>query len=270
MKINLDRLVDGAMAGSRDDLEAVIGEIQDMVHHLAMRILVDPDNAQEATQEILITVVTKLSTFEGKSAFRTWVYRIAVNYLLNAKRVLDREAGLTFEMFEEDLHAGLVPDPVLNGEETVALSELRISCTMAMLLCLDLNHRVAYVLGDVLEFDHEEGADILRISKSNFRKRLSRARNQVVTFTSKNCGLVNEASKCSCPRRLPAAIASGRVSTEHPRYAQEGTPPYSEIVDQARSVEGALRTLTLQRATPQFSCPEKLGARLVEIVSGNC
>ena len=68
--------IEDAKNGDRAALEAVVRDVQDNVHRLAMRILVNPDDALEATQEILITVVTKLSTFEGRSAFKTWVYQI--------------------------------------------------------------------------------------------------------------------------------------------------------------------------------------------------
>lgn len=267
MNRDLDSLVIDAGKGDRDALDALVRAIQDPVHHLAMRILVDPEEAREATQEILILVVTRLSTFEGRSAFKTWVYRVAVNYLLDSKRVRDRDPGLTFELFEDDLHSGLVAEPEPSGEDRVLLNELRISCTMAMLLCLDLKHRVAFVLGDILEFDHAEAAAVLLISKANFRQRLSRARADVVAFTARSCGLATAEARCRCPRRLPAAIAQGRVRPERPVYARPGAPGYDEVRMQAAALEGALRTLALQRGTPRFGAPEDLAAKLTEIVS---
>lgn len=269
MKDGLEHLVEEAKAGDRIALEDVLRGIQDAVHHLAMRILVNPDDALDATQEILISVVTKLSTFEGKSAFKTWVYRVAVNYLLNAKKVRDRDAGLTFEAFQADLHEGLVIDPSPSSEDELLLSEMRISCTMAMLLCLDLKHRLAYVLGDILEFDHNQAAEVLGITKANFRQRLSRARNEVIAFTSNHCGIASETASCSCPGRLPAAVKLGRIQKNNIVYASQSDPSYHEILKQARTVEENLRTLLLQRSTPYYSCPEDLGEKLTDIVSGD-
>ena len=267
MSEKLEDLVEKAKAGDRSALEGVVCACQDRVHHLAMRILVNPDDAAEASQEILIRIVTKLSTFDGRSGFQTWAYRVAVNYLLNAKKIRDRDMGLNFEAFAEDLHDGLVADPAPSGEDALALSELRVSCTMAMLLCLDINHRVAYVLGDVLELDHVEASEILSISKDAYRQRLSRARKEVVAFTSAQCGLANEAAACSCPKRLPAAVAKGRVSKTMRVFSDEGGPSYDEVLTKARGVEGALRTLILQRSTPHYPSPEDLGGKLAEIVS---
>ncbi len=267
MSENLNERVEAAQQGDQDALERVVRAIQDRVHHLAMRMLVNPDDALEATQEILILVITKLSTFRGDSAFHTWVYRVAANYLLSAKSIRDRDHGLNFEAFRTDLESGLVPVHADTAEDVVMLNELRISCTMAMLLCLDLKHRIAYVLGDILELEHGDAANILGISKANYRKRLSRARGEVVAFTSSSCGVANEAAKCACPRRLPAALASGRVRSGHTAYALPDAPGYRDVLTQVKQAEGALRTLKLQNATPQFKSPQDLAARIAEIVA---
>lgn len=266
---NLERLVEAAEQGDQAALEAVVRGVQDQIHHLAMRILVNPEDAREATQEVLIQVVTKLSTFEGRSAFRTWVYRVAVNYLLSAKKLRDGDLGLTFEAFADDLHAGLVIDPTPSVEDQVLLNELRVSCTMAMLLCLDMKHRLAYTLGDILEFDHVEAAEVLGVSKANFRKRLSRARLKVTEFTSGYCGLANESARCSCPRRLPAAMALGRVRKGDPVFARSNAPSYRDVRERAKSLAGELQTLALQQSTPRFAAPEDFGAKIAGIVSGD-
>lgn len=211
MNTRPDEFVDAARVGSREALEKLVSAIQDPIHRLATRMLVNPEDAREATQEILIIVVTKLATFEGRSAFMTWVYSIAANHLTTARKVRDRDPRLTFDIFREDLHDGLADDTAVSAEHHVLLNELRVSCTMAMLLCVDLDHRIAYVLGEILEFEHGEAAEALGISKANFRQRLSRARTQINAFTAEICGLVNPSAKCSCPRRLPAAIRLGRV-----------------------------------------------------------
>lgn len=266
MSDDLDKLVGKAQNGDQSALEQVVRDIQDRVHHLSMRMLVNPEDASDATQEILIRIITRISTFEGKSSFTTWVYRVAVNYLLNAKKVLDRDLGLNFSMFRADLEDGLVDESTPSPETSVLLNELRISCTMAMLLCLDEKHRAAYVLGDILELDHNEAAESLDISRENYRKRLSRARADVVAFTSQSCGLANPAAKCSCPRRLPAAMAMERVHPDRIVFATKDAPAYEEVAKQAEEMGEALRTLKLQRATPLFRSPKDFGAFVAQLV----
>ncbi len=266
---DLTQLVKLAQQGERDALEALVVGVQDQIYHLALRMLVNPEDAREACQEILILVVTKLSTFQGKSRFQTWVYRVAVHYLITAQKIQKRELGLTFEQFAADLEDGLLVDPAPLADDVVLLNELRISCTMAMLLCLDLTHRVAYVLGDVLELDHRDASEILDVSKETYRKRLSRARLQVVEFTSAHCGLANQNAACSCPRKLAAAQAKGRVSKQDLVHAVPGAPAYEEVLAQVQKLEVELKVLKLQTSTVSYTCPSDLGAYIAGIVQTN-
>jgi RNA polymerase sigma factor (sigma-70 family) len=260
----LNDLVRDAQNGSSAALEGVVEGVQDLIHHLAMRILVNPQDAQDATQEILILVVTQLSTFQGESAFTTWVYRVATNYLLTAKKVAGRK--LDFEVFGADLESGLVADPAPGAVNLVMLNELRIFCTMAMLLCLDMNHRIAYVLGDILEIEHNEASEILDITAANFRQRLSRARAEVVAFTSRACGLANTSAKCSCSRRLPAAKAHGCVTVDQIIYATPDAPTYDKTLADTKDVVGELKVLKLQQATGRYKSPIDLRAQIAQIL----
>ncbi len=269
MNNSLHELVIEAQSGNHTALEDVVRNIQDDIYHLSMRILVNLDDAEDATQEVLILIITKLSTFERKSSFKTWVYRVAVNYLLNAKKVKDRDLGLNFELFRQDLEAGLASDYSPPAENMLLLNELRIACTMAMLLCLDMKHRIAYVLGDILELDHNEATKILGVTKGNYRKRLSRARADVIAFTSKSCGLVNESAKCSCPNRLPSAMELGRVRLDSIKYATKQAPDYTDVLEKTNRLEETLRVLCLQKATPQFTNPKDFGEFILQIMEGN-
>ncbi len=264
---SLDQLVGQAQAGDEAALEAVVRAVQDRVHRLAVRMLVNPEDALEAAQEILILVVTKLSTFRGQSSFNTWVYRVAVNYLLTARKVSAKDQGLTFPLFESDLESGLVADPGPAADDVVMLNQLRVSCTMAMLLCLDLTHRIAYVLGEILELDHDTASQVLEVSKANYRQRLARARRQVVAFTARACGIVNTQAKCTCPRRLPAAMALGRVSADPPLFQPGDAPDYQSVIAAVDDLKGELATAYLQKAMPDFPCPRDLAARIAEIVT---
>lgn len=260
-------LVKEAQDGSVSALESVVKGVQDMVHHLAMRMLVNTTDAQEATQEILILVITQISTFRGESAFTTWVYRVATHYLLTSKKIIDRK--LSFEVFGTDLETGLIPEMTQDMSDVVMLNELRIFCTMAMLLCLDLNHRMAYVLGDILEFEHDEAALVLGVTNTNFRKRLSRARADVVAFTMQMCGLANANAKCTCPRRLPAATEHHCVTPGKSVYATPDAAGYNEILATTQNTIAEIKVLKLQKATGYYRCPEHLGARIAQIARAN-
>ncbi len=251
-------LVQQAQNGDRTALEAVLRALQDRVHRLALRMLADPEAAQDATQEILIRIMTKLSTFQGGSRFETWAYRLASNHLLNVCRKAQADHALRFDDFAADLETGLVDAPT--AEDTVMLNQLRITCTMAMLLCLDPDHRAAYVLGEIFEMDQSEACAILDITNSNFRKRLSRARKEVQDFTARHCGLAQKAAKCRCPRRLPAAVQLGRVQANGPAF--DDALSYRAAEDLINRIEQVKLAASLQRATGALRSPVDLAAGL--------
>lgn len=259
-------LVEQAKAGDARALEAFVRATQDNVHHLAVRMLADPQAAQDATQEILIRIITKLSTFQGDSKIETWTYKVAVNYLLTARKVIARDPGLSFQLFSDDLLNGLADENNAAPEDHIMLNEMRIRCTMAMLLCLDREHRAAYVLGDVLEMDHSEAADILGITSANYRKRLSRARGDVKDFTAASCGLANKSAACSCPKRLPAAQAIGRIGTA-PSHDFHGAPAYATVRAEAQELEANLVAAKLQRSTGPLLPVKDFAQEVLSLVS---
>src|SRR5713226_603083 len=99
----IDPLLGRARAGDRDALEDIVRAIQDDVYGLAIRMLWHPQDAEDASQEILVKVITHLGTFRGESSFRTWVCRIATNHLLNVRKSRVERAELTFSAFALDL-----------------------------------------------------------------------------------------------------------------------------------------------------------------------
>src|SRR5262249_13365317 len=151
--VALEALVARARDGERSSLEALVARIQDKVYGLALRMLWHPEDARDATQDILIRVVTGLTGFRGDSAFSTWVYRVAANPRNGARAGRLEAQRLTFEAFGDDLDTGLAEAPLVVGrpvEEALLLEEVKIGCTLGMLSCLDRPHRLAYILGEIL------------------------------------------------------------------------------------------------------------------------
>ena len=74
-------LVAQAASGDKEALEVLIADVQDMIFNLSLRMLGTFADAEDATQDILLKIITHLSSFRGESSLTTWVFRIAVNYL---------------------------------------------------------------------------------------------------------------------------------------------------------------------------------------------
>lgn len=252
----LEHEVIRAKRGDRAALESVVRAVQKDVYNLAIRFLWHPQDAEDATQEILIRVVTGLGGFRRESGFRTWVYRVACNALLTLRKQRMEQQSLSFEQFGEDLARGL-SDARLRIEddmtEKLLLEEVKIGCTLAMLQCLDRNHRLAYILGEIMELDHLQAAEALETTPAAFRKRLSRARASILSFMTGHCGLINSANACRCHRRVDTAMALGRVDPSRLTFAtsQEQAGRFPQVLAEIRQLEETRRVATLYQSHPE-------------------
>jgi RNA polymerase sigma factor (sigma-70 family) len=237
--------------------------VQDDVYRLAMRMLWHPADAEDATQEILVRLVTRLDGFRGEAAFGTWAYRVAVNHLLTTRRHRAERAAVSFEAFGEDLATGLDRAYAAPGVDDALLEEeVKIGCTQAMLVCLDRGHRAAYIIGEVFDLPSTEAAWILGLTPAAYRKRLSRARDRVRAFMEGHCGLVRAENPCRCRRRIGTAIATGRVDPEHLLFARAGA-----VRRGIAEMEGLHASAAVLRSHPETRAPEALARRVVDIVA---
>src|SRR5258706_11037192 len=102
-----EQLVASARAAAKGDRAAahqVLQAVQDGVYRLALRMLGHPQDAEDATQEILVIVLTHLGSFRGESTFRTWVWRIAAHHLTRVRK--GRRETITFDVLDERLTPG--------------------------------------------------------------------------------------------------------------------------------------------------------------------
>ena len=79
----LQALIDQAIAGDKQSLETLLLGVQDLVFNLSLRMLGTFQDAEDASQDILLKVMTHLSSFKRESSFSTWVFAIALNHLKN-------------------------------------------------------------------------------------------------------------------------------------------------------------------------------------------
>jgi RNA polymerase sigma factor (sigma-70 family) len=244
----LESLARQAVDGDRDALDRLIRGLQPDVYGLAVRMLWNREDAEDATQEILVRVVTRLAQFDARSKLSTWVYRIAVNCILDVKKSPVERMQLNFHAFAEDLASGLSSDGPTEVERSLLIEEVKIGCTLGMLQCLDRPQRLAYVLGEILELPGPEAAEALDITPELFRKRLQHARAAIETFTRVHCGLISDNADCACHRRVPAALRLGRVRRDAFDFAEHPSS-YQEIRELVRRAEEARWALHVQRAS---------------------
>jgi RNA polymerase sigma factor (sigma-70 family) len=262
--VTLEQIARNALAGDREALDALVRAIQGDIYGLALRMLWNREDAEDATQEILIRIVTHLSQFNFKSRLKTWAYRVAVNYVLDVKKSAIERLHLSFEQFADNLDNGLEPTSVTDAEHSLLIEEVKVGCSMAMLQCLDRPHRAAYVLGEVMELSGPEAADALEIQPALFRKRLQHAREAVVTFTKSHCGLVSDSARCRCHRRVPAGAVSDAAPAKPIQFACRPTS-FEEARSLVRQVDEARWVVQVHR-TSQSASSIDFARRLLDAI----
>jgi RNA polymerase sigma factor (sigma-70 family) len=218
--------VDSARGGDSDALNTLIENIQGLVYKLALKMLGQPDDARDASQEILIKVVTGLADFRSDSLFTTWVYRLASNHLLSTLRRPSLPL-VRFDVLAEQIEAGMaVAERFAHpaADDILVAQEMMAACTQKMLLGLDSAARIAYVLGDICEISGEQAAEILDITPVTFRQRLSRARRELSVFMQPRCGVVDAANVCRCAKQVGPAIAMRKLDPLRPVFAVQPQP----------------------------------------------
>lgn len=265
--MTLEDIAARAADGDRDALDSLVRSLQDDIYVLSLRMLWNREDAEDATQEILVRTVTRLSQFDFRSKLKTWVYRIAVNYILDVKKSPVERLHLTFERFADDLLDGLSSDGPADTERSLLTEEVKVGCTLGMLQCLDRPHRLVYVLGEILDLTGPEGAEALAISPELFRKRLQHARSAIESFTRAHCGLASDTAACACHRRVPAALRAGRVRADALDFATTASS-FQEARELIRQVDTARRALAVHRTSQPRRASVDFARCLAQAIDG--
>lgn len=235
MKIDVEAaLILRAQGGELVALDALLRWIQAPVSNFAVRMLGRRDDAQDATQQILLKVTTRLGGWRSESAFGTWVYRIAANHLINARSRSPQRHELSFDELGAQLDRGLAyaervgfDGQALTPEDKLEARRTALSCTQAMLTCLDAPGRLADVLDEIFGLESPAAAEVQGITPAAHRQRLARARHAVHGFMAGRCGLVNADAPCRRVRLRAARGARGcgsRAPAAWPRPGRPGKP----------------------------------------------
>lgn len=235
----LSALAEKAAAGDKEALEAILIGVRDTVFNLSLRMLGSFHDAEDASQDILLKIITHLSSFRGESAFSTWVFSIALNHLKNYKKHMFAKMPLSFEYYGEDIlngKTGDIPDLTCDAEKAVLAEELKMSCTNVMLQCMDADSRCIFILGTMFRVDSRIAGEILGITPENYRKKLSRIRKKMADFLSEYCGEYGKGA-CRCENRVNYAIQNHRISVGSRDYTSAKQVPVETTLRVKQAME---------------------------------
>ena len=267
-----------ATGGDLAALDVVLLAIQPGVYNLAVRVLGNRDDAADAAQEILLKVVTHLSSFRAESAFSTWVWRVAHNHLMTARTRSAEMPEVSLEGLAERLGLGLdfadqlaarqSGPTALTPQDKLEARQVALACTQTMLMALDREQRLIYLLGAVFDLASKDAAAVVGISPEAYRQRLSRTRARMDSFMGQTCGLANAVAPCTCERQLPAV--------RHARQAGHGEKPkviaiHLTEMRQAEQHFAAFSRLSdaaaVLRGHPSYQAPETMRSAIRAVLT---
>lgn len=272
MQTTLEQLAVEAMQGSQISLEEMVRRIQDRIYGLALRMLSYPADAEDATQEILIKVITNLKGFRFEGSLKSWVFRIAANHLNSTRKTRMEKREISMETagqyIDQAEARGWLSEPPPAPEPLLEI-EMRLLCIQAVLMALDRTHRMAFILGDVMELTGSEGAYIMEITPETFRKRLSRARRRLRDFLSVNCSLIKSANRCNCPGALANNLQNGWIVPNKTLLAsrKEECETTSKLADYLKELDELSRVSALYKSFPASHSPTDFSVMIKGIIN---
>src|SRR5664280_1013207 len=204
-----------ALEGDAAALTALILRHQSWIFNIALNMTGNIHRAKDVTQEILIKTIAKLSTYDQKkAAFRTWLYRIVANHVINMKESKNDQFfathadNLDFPTFSLNLPDTKKHAPMRDKD---IIDETKNYCTLCILLCLTRMERMVLILGAIFDVTDRIGAEICDISRANFRKILSRSRKKIADYFQNNYSLFDESNPCKCSEQVSYLINLGMI-----------------------------------------------------------
>jgi RNA polymerase sigma-70 factor (ECF subfamily) len=167
------QLIKKAKDGNQEALTELVSSYSERIYNLALRILRNREDAEDVLQETFLTVIQKLDTFDGRSNFFTWVYRIATNaslMKLRKKKLVFAELADS-PRHQEEIFVDWSQDPSFNiqNEEIKKIIDNSINQLSEI-------YRTVFILRDIEDLSIRETSNILNITEENVKIRLRRAR----------------------------------------------------------------------------------------------
>jgi RNA polymerase sigma-70 factor (ECF subfamily) len=203
-------------AGSEEAYAWLIGEFHQPIYGLVYRILTDPADAADTTQEVFLKVFRGMKHFHGESSLKTWIYRIAVHEASNRRRWWFRHKAheTSMEPLDNDgAGSSLAPrETLVDGRESpfdcMAHEEVRLRVEQELRKVPE-PYRSTLILRDLEDMSYEEIAEITQVSLGTVKSRLTRGRE---ALKKRLVGYIREAGSELGLRSLDEPVRGRRIA----------------------------------------------------------
>lgn len=170
-----DDIIKEAASGDMQAFEKIYRSFSGLVYSLALRVLKQPQEAEELTQDVFVKIFHQLKSFQFQSSLKTWIYRIAVNTALNQAKKISRERK-NANVYQKDIES----------ETRIQKPEIKDTESQEKMVNLLLSHlnedqRTCVILRNIEGLSYQEIADTLKIKINTVRTRLKRAREKLLS-----------------------------------------------------------------------------------------
>ncbi len=219
----------------------IVEQHLDGVYNFAYRVSNDFEQAEEQAQEVFLRAYIGRDKLPDDDRVGAWLMKIGVYVALGS---LDGSARVTFDYLDDTIRGDptLVTrtDVLTDPERSLLLWELKQGCMTAVLNCLSLGERMAFVMVVMMEAKPPQAAASLGITPAALKVRLSRAKKKIVDYLAPRCEHVHPMNPCRCPSRLGVALKKGFIQDvvsggqvnlrKMPPEALRPSPPVRDVV----------------------------------------
>ena len=177
------KLISLAQKGNQSAFEQLLDRYQKSVFHQALRLLNNPEDAADVTQEVFLKAWKNLPNFRGESGFATWLYRLTDNAAIDLLRREKKRRGDS-SLDDEDGVVIFTADPSPTPHQAIEEKELQQAVADG-LTQLTEEHRRILVLREVNGLSYEDIGSILNLSVGTVKSRLARARISLIKILQK-------------------------------------------------------------------------------------
>lgn len=192
-----NEIIRSVLRGNVNDFEKLVTAYEKNVYSLALRMVGDPEDAADMTQETFIKAYRSLSSFRGDSKFSSWLYRIASNVCLDFLRSRSRHPQVSLNSSDEDERTTFeLPDMSRNPEEQL-MKKLSMEAVRRGLEQLPEQQRQILVLRELGGLSYAELARILGIEEGTVKSRIFRARKRLCALLLRDGNIFGGAASVS-------------------------------------------------------------------------
>lgn len=190
-------VIRSVLDGNINDFEQLVTAYEKNVYNLALRMVGDPDDAADITQETFIKAYRAIGSFRGDSKFSSWIYRIASNVCLDFLRSRSRRAQVPLSFENEDAEGEIELPDMSQNPEKVLMKKLSMEAVRRGMEKLPPKQRQILVLRELCGLSYAELAQTLSVEEGTVKSRIFRARKRLCAILLGDGNISDDAASIS-------------------------------------------------------------------------